>query len=120
MRFLPLIILGLIGALWAGSAPDLVNVASMKRPPLEEIRYPTTYQGSDRPTRQEHSFHRLRLTSISSPYAHPVTGTCSGWTCGLVCMPSYLPPTRIIHHSFLVKRGTFNSAPMSMRTALHV
>ena len=43
MRFLPLILLGLVGALRAGSAPDLLNVASMKRPPLEEIRYATTY-----------------------------------------------------------------------------
>jgi len=43
MRFLPLIILGLVGALRAGGTPDLVNVAWMKSPPLEEIRYATTY-----------------------------------------------------------------------------
>ena len=43
MRFLSLIILGLVGALRAGGIPDLVNVAWMKSPPLEEIRYATTY-----------------------------------------------------------------------------
>jgi D-alanyl-D-alanine dipeptidase len=41
MRLLPLIILGLVGALRAGGTPDLADVASMRRPPLEEIRYAT-------------------------------------------------------------------------------
>lgn len=43
MRFLTIILLGVVGAVRAGGASDLVNVASMKRPPLEEIRYATSY-----------------------------------------------------------------------------
>jgi D-alanyl-D-alanine dipeptidase len=43
MRFIPLILLGLLGILRAESAPSLINVLSMTRPPLEEIRYATTY-----------------------------------------------------------------------------
>ena len=43
MRFLPLLLLGLVGVLRAEGPSDLVNVASMKRPPLEEIRYASPY-----------------------------------------------------------------------------
>jgi D-alanyl-D-alanine dipeptidase len=43
MRYIPLILLGLVGAVRAEGPSDLVNVASMKRPPLEEIRYASPY-----------------------------------------------------------------------------
>ena len=43
MRFLTLILLGLLGILRADADSGLVNVFSMTRLPLEEIRYATTY-----------------------------------------------------------------------------
>ena len=43
MRHLPLILLGLLGILRADADSGLVNVVSMTRPPLEEIRYATSY-----------------------------------------------------------------------------
>jgi len=42
MRFIILILLGSVCAPMVKGATDLVNVASMKRPPLEEIRYATS------------------------------------------------------------------------------
>jgi D-alanyl-D-alanine dipeptidase len=41
-RLIPLILLCLAGVLRGDDSSDLVNVVSMKRPPLEEIRYATT------------------------------------------------------------------------------
>jgi D-alanyl-D-alanine dipeptidase len=41
-RLIPLILLSLAGVLRGDDSRDLVNVVSMKRPPLEEIRYATT------------------------------------------------------------------------------
>ena len=41
-RLIPLILICLAGVLRADDLGDLVNVVSMKRPPLEEIRYATT------------------------------------------------------------------------------
>jgi len=41
MRFLLMSLLVLAGALRAEVSPDLIDVVSMKRPPLEEIRYAT-------------------------------------------------------------------------------
>ncbi len=43
MRHIPLILLGLVGVLRADGASGLINVVAMSRPPLEEIRYATTY-----------------------------------------------------------------------------
>ena len=43
MRHLPIILLGLLGILRADADSGLVNVVSMTRPPLEEIRYATSY-----------------------------------------------------------------------------
>jgi D-alanyl-D-alanine dipeptidase len=42
IRLIPLILLCLAGVLRGDDSGDLVNVVSMKRPPLEEIRYATT------------------------------------------------------------------------------
>jgi len=41
MRFLFMTLLVSVGALRIEGAPELINVVSMKRPPLEEIRYAT-------------------------------------------------------------------------------
>ena len=41
MRFLFMTLLISVGALRIEGAPELINVVSMKRPPLEEIRYAT-------------------------------------------------------------------------------
>ena len=43
MRFISLILLVTIGVIRAECTADLANVASMTRPPLQEIRYATTY-----------------------------------------------------------------------------
>lgn len=43
MRYIPLILLVLVGVLRADGASGLTNVVAMTRPPLEEIRYATTY-----------------------------------------------------------------------------
>jgi D-alanyl-D-alanine dipeptidase len=42
-RLLPVFFYSLVGALRADGPPYLVNVASMQRPPLEEIRYASPY-----------------------------------------------------------------------------
>ena len=41
-RLIPLILIYLAGVLRADDLGDLVNMVSMKRPPLEEIRYATS------------------------------------------------------------------------------
>ena len=43
MRFISLILLVTIGVIRAECTADLANVASLTRPPLQEIRYATTY-----------------------------------------------------------------------------
>jgi len=43
MRYFILILLCFVEVLSAGSATELVNVGSLKNPPLEEIRYATTF-----------------------------------------------------------------------------
>jgi hypothetical protein len=43
MRYFILILLCSVEVLSAGSTTELVNVGSMKNPPLEEIRYATTF-----------------------------------------------------------------------------
>ena len=43
MRYITLILLSLVGVLRVEGACGLINISSMTRPPLEEIRYATTY-----------------------------------------------------------------------------
>jgi D-alanyl-D-alanine dipeptidase len=123
MRFLPLIILGLVGAVRAGGECDLLNVASMKSPPLEEIRYATTYNFTGE---RLYPFPSAYVRKELIPCLEAVQRELAAYGLGLKIYDAYRPlPVQqkmwdLIHDEHFVSNPAVNRGRHTRGTAVDV
>ena len=123
MRFLPLIILGLVGVVRAGGECDLLNVASMKSPPLEEIRYATSYNFTGK---KLYPFPAAYVRRELIPCLEAVQRELAAYGLGLKIYDAYRPlPVQqkmwdLIHDEHFVSNPAVNRGRHTRGTAVDV